>query len=270
MNISRVFWNRAFLAGLLAVLLFLSPGGGFTKALADEDDEQPLIEMNVTPNPVRPGATFNAHLMTMGGKITSCLIHFDDQAKSCLGREGQPMETNFITASHEGTFTLTLSVIGRGGSLTRTQPVKVTPDAVPEPSSPVYGTWTSLYAPLFRTPSDLEVLRQYRDEFLTRTGRGKLYTDLLYENSEAALRVLMDNPELIERAGILLQANQDGILQVLNGKEAVVSQPDDIAAFLDDFAARSPATLRVLAKMVKREMLQKFREYKPFIGFRRE
>jgi hypothetical protein len=132
-----------------------------------------------------------------------------------------------------------------------------------------YGApgWEIAYSSLFDSPSDLEPLRQYRDEFLTKTPKGKLYTRLLYKRSEKALQVLLQNPELMMEANYLIDTNKDAVIQVLNGNEGVIYNTDEIVSFLKAYARKSPPGLKLLTNVVKRGMLAKQKQGKPFLGF---
>jgi hypothetical protein len=254
------------LRGWLLGLLTLGVIGGFSTSLPATDDLPPMVELIVKPVKVKKGQNVVAFIIPSGGPVDTCTISFGTKSCSCLTRP----DTYFL-ADVQGKFNVDAFLHGPGGWVKRSVPVEVTADTpTPSPPDPTYEGWTIGYTQLFDTSSDIDLFRQYRDEFLAGNKRGKLYTDLLYENSEQALQVLMDNPELMERAKVLLQANQAGIFEVLQGKQAIVNDPDDIVAFLGDFGRKSPPTLKVLAKMVKREMLQKFRQGRPFIGFTRE
>lgn len=60
--------------------------------------------------------------------------------------------------------------------------------------------WSRAYSTLFDSSSDLELFREYRDAFLSKTSQGEHYTIMLYRSSEEALEVLLDNPELMLEA----------------------------------------------------------------------
>ena len=128
--------------------------------------------------------------------------------------------------------------------------------------------WGLVYDELFESTSDLDALREYRDEILSQKVRGKRFRKLLYKNSEKALEVLLDNPELIPQARDLIEANMDAVIDVLNGDVGVIYNTDEIIAFLNAFAAKSPPRLKALANLVKRGMLRNKRKGKLFLGFR--
>jgi hypothetical protein len=111
--------------------------------------------------------------------------------------------------------------------------------------------WETVYKTLFDSPSDLELLRQYRDEILSNTTRGVIYKTLLYRFSEQALEVLLSNSELISQAKVLIEANRDAVLDVLDGYEGIIYNTGEIVAFLDAFAKKSPPILKILVYIVK-------------------
>jgi Zn-dependent metalloprotease len=132
------------------------------------------------------------------------------------------------------------------------------------------GGWLSAYPTLLDAPSDLRLMRQYRDEVLAKSSRGRLYKGLLYRNSEKALAVLKNNPELMARASGLIQVNKSAISDVLAGQEGVIYNTDEIAAFLRDYAQKSPAGVKFFANIVKVAMLKHKKKNKLFLGFRLE
>jgi choice-of-anchor C domain-containing protein len=128
--------------------------------------------------------------------------------------------------------------------------------------------WKSAYDSLLESQSDLEVLRNYHDQYLTQTAKGEFYTTLLYNNSGKALAVLLDNPQLMLEANALIQTNIDAVSDVLDGYEGVIYNTHEIAAFLDAYAKKSPPILKILAYIVRWDMLRKQKRGKLFLGFR--
>ena len=112
------------------------------------------------------------------------------------------------------------------------------------------------------------MMRAYRDHVLSKTAKGEKYKDLLYNSSEEALGVLLDNPELMAQAKVLIETNIDAVSDVLDGHEGTIDNTDQIVAFLDAYASEAPPSLKALAKMIKRNMLGKQRGGKLFFGFR--
>jgi hypothetical protein len=128
--------------------------------------------------------------------------------------------------------------------------------------------WETVYNALFDNPSDLELLRDYRDEILSNTTRGIIYKTLLYRFSKQALEVLLSNPGLMSQAKVLIYDNIDAVLDVLNGDEGVIYNTDEIISFLDAYAKKAPLTLKVLARLLQWDMLRKQKRGKLFFGFR--
>jgi Zn-dependent metalloprotease len=139
-----------------------------------------------------------------------------------------------------------------------------------EPDCGGGGGWLSAYPTLLDAPSDLKLMRQYRDDVLAKTSRGRLYTGLLYRSSEKALEVLKNNPELMARASGLIHVNKDAIADVLAGREGVIYNTDEIVAFLGDYAKKSPPGVKFFANMVKLAILKHKKQNKLFLGFRLE
>ncbi len=130
------------------------------------------------------------------------------------------------------------------------------------------GGWLSAYPTLLDAPSDLKMMRQYRDDVLAKTGRGRLYTGLLYRSSDKALGVLKDNPELMARASGLIRVNKGAISDVLAGRVGVIYNTAEIVTFLGDYAQKSPAGVKFFAKMVRAAMIKHKKQGRLFLGFK--
>jgi hypothetical protein len=141
-------------------------------------------------------------------------------------------------------------------------------DAGTEGKCKTFGDWETVYNTLFDSPSYLELFRQYRDEILSNTTRGVIYKTLLYTLSKQALHVLLSNPNFIYQAKALIEPNYGAVLDVLDGYKGVVNNTGEIAAFLAAYAKKSPPILKILAYIVKWDMLRKQRQGKLFHGFR--
>jgi hypothetical protein len=111
-----------------------------------------------------------------------------------------------------------------------------------------HDEWETTYDLLFDTQSDLDLLRRYRDEFLAKTPIGKWYTDILYESSDEALEVLLRNPGLMSQAKVLIEANRDAVLDVLNGNEGVIYNTDEIVDFLEAYAKKVSPSFETFVK----------------------
>jgi DNA-binding beta-propeller fold protein YncE len=132
----------------------------------------------------------------------------------------------------------------------------------------VTDEWQAVYNTLFASPSDLELLREYRDEVLSKKARGRRFKKLLYKNSEEALAVLLDNPEMMDKMQALIYTNIEAVQDVTIGLKGTIYNTGEIADFLEAYAQKAPPRLRFLVKVVKRQMLRKQREGKLFFGFR--
>jgi len=132
------------------------------------------------------------------------------------------------------------------------------------------GRWGTVYKTLFDSSSDLELLREYRDDILTKTARGRKYKNRLYKHSEKALAVFRKNPELAAQAKDIIYANILAVDDVIHGQEGIIYNTDEIAVFLDAYAKAAPFRLKLLAKIVKWHMRKKQRKGKLFFGFRLE
>jgi hypothetical protein len=128
--------------------------------------------------------------------------------------------------------------------------------------------WSLVHNELFTDPSDLDMFREYRDKLLSKTAKGKRYVDLLYAASDDALRVFLDHPQLLAKARSLVHANKGAVSKVLHGGEATIHDTDEVLAFLDAFAEKSPPTLRLLIGGVKNEMTKKRELGGAFVGFK--
>jgi len=87
------------------------------------------------------------------------------------------------------------------------------------------------------------------------------------EITEEALEVLLKNPEAVLEAKELIEANKDSIREVLKGRKGVIYNTDKIIPFLDKYAEKSPASLRMLVSQVKKEMIKRQEQDEPFLGF---
>lgn len=131
-------------------------------------------------------------------------------------------------------------------------------------------SWQVVYDQLFDRPSDLELLRQYRDKVLSRTIKGRIYTYLLYKNSREALSVLVENPELMIKARLLIEANRDAVAKTVSGDETPIRKTENVLPFLEEYASKSPLMLKILVYAVIADMLHNKEEGEEFAGFRLE
>ena len=116
--------------------------------------------------------------------------------------------------------------------------------------------------------SSLELLRSYRDEYLSKTRQGEILTILYYITSSQSVEVLDNNPGLIFEARRLFYDNKDAISDVLAGYEGIIFNTDEIISFLNNYAEESPPLLKAILNIIKEDMLEQKREGKLFLGFR--
>ncbi len=128
-------------------------------------------------------------------------------------------------------------------------------------------SWFSVYNRLAMGPSELMLVRKFRDTVLPSAENGKLYIRMLYENSDEALQVLLENPELVQAMSNLMKANMGAVEQAVQGNDAVISDTEETINFLDAFARKAPESLRKLIYMVKADLIEKQRKGEQFFGF---
>lgn len=128
--------------------------------------------------------------------------------------------------------------------------------------------WPTAYNILFDDFSDLDILRQYRDEFLVDTEKGRIYIEWLYRFSDDIFTVLMDNPDMMRWASTLIKDNIDAVDAILNGNEGVIYNTDEIIYFLNAFSEKSPPVLRFFADIASLEILNKRKHGELYFGFR--
>jgi len=141
---------------------------------------------------------------------------------------------------------------------TRSVPVTITSDQ---------EGWTSFYSALEIGQENLASLRDFRDNYLMKSVKGKLITFLLYGSSEEVLNILMADPDLFETAKKVLHANLPAIGKILRGEKVPLQHTAEVMSFLDKVAGRSSFTLKILANMVKIELSENQNNNTPFLGF---
>lgn len=149
---------------------------------------------------------------------------------------------------------------GKGGA-DFWNPNSAIPSGVPDP-------WDVAYRVMLDDSSTLELLRRYRDQVLMRSERGQPYTELLYSHSEAALKVLLDNPRLLIAAGELIELHRDAVAAALEGETAEIRHAGAVVDFLKDFAREAPPVLGVLAMGIAKEVNHRQRAGEEMFGFR--
>ena len=118
------------------------------------------------------------------------------------------------------------------------------------------GGWPTAYDEILdesSKESDLEILRRYRDEVLSKNLVARRYVMRLYLHSYEVLRILSANPDLAMRARELIELNLSGLRSVVNGEEMVLENPWEIDALMRDFGKEAGPSLRFLIKQVRRD-----------------
>jgi hypothetical protein len=106
--------------------------------------------------------------------------------------------------------------------------------------------------------SDRALFRQYRDDFLTRAKKGKLYTKLAFMISEKALAVFDDNPQLMPQAKELIEANKERAIDGLNEEAAYsIQKGDEVISFLQVYSKEAPPLLKILTYLLRKEIEKK-------------
>jgi len=127
--------------------------------------------------------------------------------------------------------------------------------------------WDEAYKTMFDSQHDLYQFRAYRDLILSKSSSGKLYSRILYKCSDKALQTFLDNPKLMVQARNLIDFYHDDVITALKGKTVILKQSDLIIQFLDDYADHASFIVKMLTKMVKKELLEKKRSQSSFCGF---
>jgi hypothetical protein len=70
------------------------------------------------------------------------------------------------------------------------------------------------------------------------------------------------------QAKVLIEPNGDAVLDVLDGYKGIINNTDEIVAFLDAYAKKSPLILKIFSYVVRWDMLRKQKRGDFFFGFR--
>ena len=214
------------------------------------------------------GGTFNGQTVTAIGLEKTGLVHYKALSEYLGRSSGFLQYYNILTAACEDLANDPGGIMTLGDcQQVENALLAVEMNMAPNCSG---GGWALIYPTLVDTSTDLKMMRQYRDEVLAKSIRGRLYTRLLYQSSEEALEVLQDNPRLKRRAARLISRNKAAIEEVLAGGEGVLQNSNQIIAFLGAYARKAPPGLKFFARMVKIAMQKHKKRGKPFLGFKLE
>jgi hypothetical protein len=138
----------------------------------------------------------------------------------------------------------------------------------PKIPGPVFpDDWTTAYSAMQIEPSTVTNLRGYRDRVLQRSARGRLYTKVLYAQSDRALQALQRNQALREQAQSIVAEHIHGVEDILAGGTGVITDAQVLIDFLDDYAREATWQHRLLAAALKWELRKARRSGEPVLGF---
>jgi len=129
-------------------------------------------------------------------------------------------------------------------------------------------TWNSAYQVAVGQSENLALLREYRDEVLSRHPTGKYQINCLYSRSKELLKTLVSNPKLILQAQQLIEKNLPEIQKVVNHQEAVLQDQNAIQTFLDNLASSGSLRTKIWLNGLKRELKCCQKTGKKFYGFK--
>jgi len=128
-------------------------------------------------------------------------------------------------------------------------------------------TWSSAYSKVFTRSQDLDLMREYRDEYLIkRSNTGRIYVARIYQHAPEILNILNENPELLDNAKTLVDKNAQAIQAVLNGQAGVIQNTDEVASFLDRVSEKAPEDLKNLITDLRRHIEKSRSSQETFLG----
>ncbi|HEU4388988.1 MAG TPA: SBBP repeat-containing protein, partial [Blastocatellia bacterium] len=97
----------------------------------------------------------------------------------------------------------------------------------------------------------LSTARDFRDDVLAKTQRGRKYTQLYYQFSTEAVQIMMFNPMLTLRSREIVERYQPLIRDMVNGKSVTLTDGDlaEIDGFMNAFAAKGSPELKEAVKV---------------------
>jgi hypothetical protein len=112
------------------------------------------------------------------------------------------------------------------------------------------------------------MFRQFRDTVLVDYPLGEEATAWLYAESEAALKLIQNDPQLLVRAALVVNRTKGAIAEVLAGEIGVIEDTDLVIGFLADVERKADGSLRQLAAGAKAMIRAHSRTGKPLAGLR--
>lgn len=129
-------------------------------------------------------------------------------------------------------------------------------------------TWNSVYQVAVGPSENLTLLREYRDQVLSRHPTGKYQINCLYSQSKELLKTLVSNPKLILQAQQLIEKNLPEIQKAVNHQEAVLQDQNAIYTFLDNLSSSGSLRTKIWLNGLKMEFTRCQRTGKNFYGFK--
>lgn len=118
--------------------------------------------------------------------------------------------------------------------------------------------WNSVYNELFsgKKQSNLELLRQFRDDVLLESDLGQEYVYRLYDRSHEVALILLLNPEILAQARSVLNNLAPEVHYVLQGEAGFLSQAllEELNTLLDAVHAEAGPKLQLLIKDVQEDL----------------
>jgi hypothetical protein len=102
----------------------------------------------------------------------------------------------------------------------------------------------------------LDTLRNFRDQVLAATPRGRQYTELYYQFSGEAIKQLMFSPTLLLNTRKLLEHHQAMIESIAGGRQATLGKADleEIDALLNSFSSGASPEFAAALRQLRRDL----------------
>ena len=102
----------------------------------------------------------------------------------------------------------------------------------------------------------LELSREFRDQKLARTPRGKRYTELYYKFSSEAVQITLLNPMLILRSREMIARYKPVLEAMVKGEAVTLTEGDldEIDGFLNSFASKGSPALKETVEGLRAEL----------------
>jgi hypothetical protein len=129
-------------------------------------------------------------------------------------------------------------------------------------------TWNAAYQLSVGSSENLALLREYRDQVLSRHPTGKYQIDCLYSHSKELLKILASNPKIILQAQQIIETNLPEIQKAVTHQGAVLQDPNDIFNFLGSLASCGSLRTKIWLNGLKGELKRCQKTGQKFYGFK--